>query len=112
MDDVIQSTGHMSSNESGINDLLLEMASRYIWWESPEEAIKFPKRIIAQVMNMGNYNDVLELTSIVHVETLKTVILTAEAGWFSPESWHFWNYRLGLCEPGKVPPLPQKKIPD
>lgn len=91
--------------------LLLRLAAHYIWWKSPEEAIQFPTRIIAQVMELGTYEDILELTQTINSEILKTVIKTAEPGWFSPESWHYWNYRLGLCEIGKVPPLPQKKIP-
>jgi hypothetical protein len=94
-----------------IDSLLLRLASHYIWWKSPEEAVQFPKRVMAQVMEMGSYEDMLELTQTVGTEVLKTVIKTAEAGWFSPESWHFWNYRLALCEIGKVPPIPRKEIP-
>ncbi len=101
----------MESQTNALHTLLLELAARYIWWKSPEEAIRFPKRIMAQVMEMGSYEDVLRLTQTASPETLRAVIETAEAGWFSPKPWHFWNYQLSLCELDQVPPLPQKKIP-
>jgi hypothetical protein len=100
-----------SPNGKRLRALLLRLASRYIWWKTPEEAVRLPKRVMAQVMELGTYEDVLQLTQTAGQPALKNVIQTAEAGWFSPESWHFWNYRLNLCEIGHVPPLPQKKIP-
>jgi len=110
--ETIEEAGSQASQGAALHALLIQLASRYIWWKSPEEAVDFPKRVMAQVMELGNYEDVLQLTQTAGPASLKDVILTAEAGWFSPESWHFWNYRLDLCEVGHVPPLPQKKIPE
>ena len=37
------------------------MAEQYIWWKSPQEALTQPKRVIAQVMEIGGTDDVIEL---------------------------------------------------
>lgn len=39
---------------------LKPLASKYIWWKTPEDAVVMPERVIAQVMNIGDYADVLE----------------------------------------------------
>lgn len=100
----------MNASE-GLSSLLIILAQKYIWWKTPDEALRFPKRIMAQVMELGDYQEVLQLTETAGVPALREVIQTAEAGWFSPENWHFWHYRLGLCAIGQVPPLPRKRIP-
>ncbi len=40
---------------------LLRLAGKYIWWLSAEEAMNYPSQVIAQVMNMGVFNDVSRL---------------------------------------------------
>ncbi len=88
---------------------LLHDATRYIWWEKPEKAIRRPARVVAQVMNIGDYDDVQRLISVVGMDTLKEAILNAEPGWFSERSWTYWCYRLGITEPGDaVPAMPQR----
>ena len=44
---------------------LKPLASKYIWWKTPEEAVVMPERVIAQVMNIGDYSDVQALVSLV-----------------------------------------------
>ena len=39
-------------------DHLLPLAKKYLWWMPPEEAVTMPNRIVAQVMNLGDYDDV------------------------------------------------------
>jgi len=39
-------------------DHLLPLARKYLWWMPPEEAVTMPDRVIAQVMNLGDYDDV------------------------------------------------------
>ena len=34
-------------------DFLLEAAGRYIWWQTPEEALVWPQRVLARVMDLG-----------------------------------------------------------
>jgi hypothetical protein len=90
---------------------LHEMAQKYIWWKTPAEAVKFPARVVAQVMELGDIRDNERLIELAGRPHLRDILTHAEAGWFSPRSWHFWHYRLGLSAPGEVPPLPERKIP-
>lgn len=36
---------------------LKSFARKYIWWKTPDEAVALPERVIAQVMNIGDYAD-------------------------------------------------------
>jgi len=85
-------------------------AKKYIWWKTPEEAIQMPERIMAQVMNIGEYSDVQSLASEVGDEVLCKVIIHAEAGQFNERSWTYWHYRLGLSEIEQVPHLPIRRF--
>lgn len=86
--------------------LVHALAAKYIWWQSPEEAVERPLRVMAQVMNLGTYQDVRVLEKSAGAEALAHVVRHAEPGWFSPRSWHFWHHRLGLAKSGRVPDLP------
>ena len=85
-------------------------ASKYIWWKTPEEAITMPQRVIAQVMNIGDYADVQSLVSQVGDDALREVLSHAEAGQFNERSWAYWHYRLGLSSVGQVPALPERRF--
>lgn len=89
---------------------LKPFASKYIWWKSPEEAVAMPERVIAQVMNIGDYSDVQSLASLVGDEVLREVLTRAEAGQFNERSWAYWHYRLGLSNVDQVPPLPVRRM--
>ena len=93
-----------------MDDLLLSLAAKYIWWKTPEEAMRRPRNVIAQVMNIGDYGDVRTMMRSLGDAPLRDALLTAEPGQFSPKSWHYWHYRLGLAELDQVPPLPQRKL--
>jgi hypothetical protein len=105
-------TAHSASHaRSGLDsDTASKLAKKYLWWKKPEDAVSDPRRLVAQVMNMGDYADVQRVASAVGDEFLRTVIRNAEAGQFNERSWTYWNYRLGLAKPGAVPPLPARAI--
>jgi uncharacterized protein (DUF2267 family) len=93
-------------------DLLLVLAARYVWWKTPEEAMRYPQRVIAQVMNIGTQDDANQLTRAVSDETLREVLQAAEGGQFTAQAWQYWHYRLRLAHiPADVPPLPKRFIP-
>lgn len=92
------------------SDLLQKLARKYVWWKTPEEAAVKPDRIVAQVMNIGDYDDVQSLVHQAGVPYLRQVLAHAEAGQFDPRSWTYWHYRLGLSDPGEVPPLPERRL--
>ena len=89
---------------------LKPLASKYIWWKTPEEAVVMPERVIAQVMNIGDYSDVQALVSQVGDEVLRDVLTHAEAGQFNERSWAYWHYRLGLSDVDHVPALPVRRF--
>ncbi len=92
-------------------EALKPFASKYIWWKAPEDAVAWPERVIAQVMNIGDYADVQALVAEVGEEVLREVLAHAEAGQFNERSWAYWHYRLGLARLGEVPALPSRRFP-
>ena len=93
-------------------ELLERFARKYIWWKPPAEAAAWPQQIIAQVMNIGDYGDVQSLVHEAGVAYLCEVLAHAEIGQFNARSWTYWHYRLGLSKPGRVPALPERRLPD
>jgi len=90
-------------------ELLKRLARKYIWWKTPDEALAEPARIVAQVMNMGDYDDVQALATEACDAVLKGVLVHAEAGQFDERSWTYWHYRLSLAGVDQVPPMPARK---
>jgi hypothetical protein len=91
--------------------LLRRFARRYVWWLSPDEALRRPGLVASQVMEMGDYEDARALEAALGREALTAVLRNAEPGRFSEAAWAFWHYRLGLARPGRVPELPLRRIP-
>jgi len=91
-------------------EMLEKFARKYIWWKTPGDAIARPERIVAQVMNIGDYDDVQSLIHQAGVPYLCSVLTRAEVGQFDARSWTYWHYRLGLSDPGKVPALPVRRL--
>ena len=69
-----------------------------------------PERVMAQVMNMGDYADVQTLAHQVGDDALRQILVHAQGGQFGPRSWAYWHYRLGLADVEQVPPLPVRKF--
>lgn len=93
--------------------LLAQWAERYIWWKSVPDAMHYPERIITQVMNIGDYEDVQALVECFSVAALREALRHAEAGHFNARSWAYWHYRLGLIPldaQAQIPPLPARNV--
>lgn len=69
-----------------------------------------PERVVAQVMDIGDYTDVQQLANQIGDEALREVITHAKAGQFSQRSWCYWHYRLNLSDLDQVPPLPIRRF--
>jgi hypothetical protein len=91
-------------------DLLSHFATKYVWWKPADEALRLPDRVIAQVMNLGDYDDVQALSAHLGEDRLRDVVRHAEAGQLDERSWTYWHYRLGLAAPEQVPPMPQRRL--
>ena len=91
-------------------EMLRQLAKKYIWWKTADEAVSMPERIIAQVMNIGDYMDVQAMIAQVGDEVLREVLTHAGPGQFNERSWAYWHYRLGVASIGQVPPLPSRRF--
>lgn len=89
-------------------EALLPWARKYMWWEAPEESLRHPLRVVAQVMNIGDYDDVQALLATVGESPFRHAIERAEPGQFNDRSWAYWHHRLGLAHGTRVPPAPQR----
>lgn len=92
------------------SNLLKKLADKYIWWMTSDEALKRPERIVIQVMDIGDFSDLTAVLEAIGEDQARELLTHAEAGQFSPRSWHYWHYRLGLAEPGHVPSIPERRI--
>jgi hypothetical protein len=90
---------------------LRELAARYVWWKTPDEAMRFPERVAMQVMNLGTWEDATAMVAATGEDYLRGLLQGAEAGQLDARSWNYWHYRLGLAEYGvkAVPPMPARK---
>ena len=85
--------------------------TKYIWWKTPDDALQYERRLIAQVMNLGDWEDTRRLETTFGPEKLVDALKNAEAGWFTPRMWNFWHYRLGLAESeDDMPTLPTRRF--
>jgi hypothetical protein len=91
-------------------EALKPFAAKYVWWKTPDDAVRMPQHVIAQVMNLGDYDDVQRLAAEVGDVVLREAVMGAQAGQFNERSWAYWHYRLGLCDLDRVPPLPVRSF--
>lgn len=90
---------------------LRRMARKYVWWLSPDDALKQRHLVILQVMELGDYDDVGRMESTLGREALVAALREVQPGRLSARSWAYWHYRLDLARPGAVPPLPERALP-
>lgn len=107
-------TGTSTNQDLDVAQLDLEQlkpyAKKYIWWKTADEAIQQPERVIAQVMDIGDFEDALNLRELVGDGVFRNVLTNAQAGWFNARSWNYWHHRLGLAKLGPIPALPTRKF--
>ena len=107
----LRADGRTEANGHDVSQLLSRWAEHYIWWKTPEEALAYPDRLLAQVMNLGDYADVQLMVEALGPERLIAVLHRAEIGWFNARSWHYWHHRLGLARDERdIPPLPARRV--
>ena len=88
--------------------LLADLAARYIWWRDAQPPSD--DRIIAQVMNLGTYDDVRRLEAAGYApQELRAAMLRAQPGWISARSWSFWRARRARAGGGQLPEAPPRR---
>lgn len=86
---------------------LKQLAQHYVWWNTPEWAIEHADILIANVMNLGNWDDIQALRKEVGDEVLKMVLRQPPVGHFTYRSWDYWHIKLDITP---IPPLPTRKF--
>ena len=86
------------------------LAARYLWWQSAEESLARPRRVIAQVLDLGTMEDCALIERHFTRTELRAALRHAEPGWFRPRSWTYWHYRLGLTPWGGEVPEPPSRV--
>jgi hypothetical protein len=87
--------------------LLADFAARYIWWR--DEAPPSQDRIIAQVMSIGTWDDMRRVEAAYSADELREVMLRAQPGWISAQSWELWRGQLRAAGAGAIPEEPPRR---
>lgn len=95
-------------NKAAAPEEMEALAQRMIWWKRPEEALRYPDRLLAQVMALGTWDDVQLAKRFWTKAEFVAVLKQPPPGVFDRRSWVYWHCVLNI-EP--VPPLPQRTIP-
>ena len=89
---------------------VLRSLADYIWWDPPEMTLQRPDMLIAQVMQLGTFEDSMRLLEALGKERLRWVLEHAQAGQFTQKPWHYWHYMVADTSVGEVPPLPVRRF--
>jgi hypothetical protein len=84
--------------------LLDRLAPRYLWWNFSGSKDERTIRLLAQIMDLGTYDDIRAIERLWPPEELSILLDHAEPGWISPRSWSFWRGRLGYRSAETQPP--------
>jgi hypothetical protein len=96
---------HLASETA---ELLAELSPKYLWWRPVDGEGHPPERIIAQIMNLGTYDDIRRLEHVFAPAELGQVMRRAQPGWFTPRSWEFWRGRLSVAGIGVAATPPRR----
>ena len=86
---------------------LLPIAEKLCWWDAPAVALRNRTRFLAQVMTLGNWEDVRTVREVFGIEALRDVLSEPPAGVFDDASWIYWHHFLRI---DPVPPLPRRRL--
>jgi hypothetical protein len=86
---------------------LRRIAERLMWWQPPRISLQQTRRFIAQVMVLGNWDDVQTTRRVFGNDALQEVLRETPPGIFDLRSWNYWHHVFRLLP---VPPLPQRKL--
>jgi len=86
---------------------LEQLAKRYVWWESPQWAYEHPTIFLANIMNLGTWEDTQLVRKLLGDEVLKQVLQEAPSGYFNYRAWDYWHSKFGIKN---IPPLPQRSF--
>ncbi len=86
---------------------LNQLVKRYVWWETPDWAYAHPKVFLANIMNLGSWNDIQALRKVLGDEPLKITLQDAPIGYFNYRAWDYWHVKFNILP---IPPLPKREL--
>jgi len=89
-----------------LDDRTRELASRLIWFETPEQALAEPVRFLAYAFRYARAEDMQQLRSYVTDEQLRFALRHAPAGIIDPRSWAYWHLMLDI----DAAPMPEREL--
>lgn len=87
---------------------LRRIASRVVWWDTPDKVLAREDDFLCRVMALGTLADVNYVEATYGTDRLRQALNAAAPGVLDPRSWHYWHHRLGL---EAVAPLPSRQLP-
>lgn len=78
---------------------------RLFWWK--EKTPPSPQRIAAQVMVLGNLDDIHRVRELYGDQVFEEVLANPPRGLFDAKSWVFWHKKL---KHRIIPPLPPQIV--
>ncbi len=91
-----------------LNDDLLAIAPRVIWFEPAEKALADPIRFLTYLMTYGTIEEIVVVERYVEPDAFREALDHAPPGIMDERSWAYWNVMAGRYP---VPPMPRRVIP-
>jgi hypothetical protein len=88
--------------------VLRELASRYVWWKPPEQALEARTHFLCHLLQLGTAEDVRSARRILGDEALRNALESAPPGVLDARSWTYWHL-VFFRQP--APPLPRRPLP-
>ncbi len=82
---------------------LRRIASRVVWWDTPEHVVSRLDDLLCRVMALGDWADANYIETLYGPDRLRTALKSAPPGVLDARSWHYWQHRLGLGVPDPLP---------
>jgi len=82
-------------------DQLKRIAAELIWWQPAEVSLAQPRRLLAQVMALGTWQEVQTVGGAFGWDAFRDALGNAPAGVLDARSWSYWHAFFGLAEPAK-----------
>ncbi len=108
---LLGSSTQMAPRKETLDALIARtLARKYLWWVSPEKALREQERLVAQIMKLGTLEDIQVVEEELGEDYFRKVLKRASPGQFDERSWTYWHYRLDLAQAGRVPSLPRRSF--
>ncbi len=93
----------MTTASEILDETLLGVARRVVWFQPPQETLQDEVQFLSHVMIYGLPEDVIAVRDAYGDEAFRNALRNAWPGIFDPRSWSYWHTVLDMLP---APPLP------